>query len=36
MDTEINFFPRTFNHRKITLRETPEYFILVGSDKTER
>ena len=36
MDTEVNFFPRTFNHRKITLRETNTYIVMIGSDKTER
>ena len=36
MDTEVNFFPRTFNLRKITLRETEKFFVLIGTDKALR
>lgn len=36
MDTEINFYPRTFNLRKITLRETQKFFVLIGTDKALR
>lgn len=36
MDTEVNFYPRTFNLRKITLRETSKFFVLIGTDKALR
>ena len=36
MDTEVNFFPRTFNLRKITLRETQSFFVVIGTDKALR
>jgi len=36
MDTQVNFYPRTLNLRKITLRETDKFFVLVGTDKSLR
>ena len=34
METEVNFFPRTLNLRRFVLRETPNFFLLMGTDKT--
>ena len=36
MDTEVNFFPRTFNISKIQLKSTDKFFVLIGTDKALR
>ena len=36
MDTEVNFFPRTFNMRSFSLRETQTFFLLIAMDKSLR
>ena len=36
MDTKVNFSQRTYNLRKITLKETEKFFVVIGTDKALR
>ena len=36
MESTLNFYPKTLNMRRFVLRETSDFFILIGTDKTFR